>query len=275
VRGRQDTDVDAYLELLADRAHGFFLDHPQQLDLHVQRQIGDLIEEQGAAFRRLMSPFLSLTAPVKLPRLWPNSSLSMSSVGMAPQLTGTKGPSRRGPDSWMSFATSSLPVPDSPKICTGAWLRATRAIISRMCCMAAEVPSRRGPNTLVSLSLGSDSLMAVATNLRNPARSKGLETKSKAPSFERAHRGFHVAVGGDHGDRHAGRVLLNPFDQIQAVAVGQLHVGQAQVEPLGLEHALRGRHGIGGARTQVHALQCDRQQLAQDPARRRRPIQRA
>ena len=28
-------------------------------------------------------------------------------------------------------ATSSLPVPDSPEMCTGAWLRATRRIISR------------------------------------------------------------------------------------------------------------------------------------------------
>ena len=30
-------------------------------------------------------------APVKLPRLWPNSSLSMSSVGIAPQLTAMNG----------------------------------------------------------------------------------------------------------------------------------------------------------------------------------------
>ncbi len=99
-----------------------------------------------------MSPFLSLTAPVKLPRLWPNSSLSIRSVGIAPQLTGTKGPSRRGPDSWISLATSSLPVPDSPKIWTGAWLRATRPIISRKVCIEAELPSSRGPKALVSPS---------------------------------------------------------------------------------------------------------------------------
>ena len=46
------------LGLLADRAHRLFLDDAQQLHLHVQRQIGDLIEEQRAAFGGLDQPFL-------------------------------------------------------------------------------------------------------------------------------------------------------------------------------------------------------------------------
>ena len=102
---------------------------------------------------------------------------------MAPQLTGTNGPSRRGPDSWMSFATNSLPVPDSPQMCTGAWLRATRAIISRRCCMAAELPSRRGPNTLVSPSLGVRQLDGGGDQFAQTRQISGLETKSKAPSL--------------------------------------------------------------------------------------------
>ena len=53
-------------------------------------------------------------------------------------------------------------------------VRATRPIISRRCCMAAEAPSKRGPNTLVSPSLVPDSLMAATTSLRRPARSKGF-----------------------------------------------------------------------------------------------------
>ena len=83
-------------------------------------------------------PSLSATAPVNEPFLCPNSSLSMSSDGIAPQLTGTNGPSRRGPDSWISRATSSLPVPESPEMCTGAWLRATLAIICRSCCIGFD-----------------------------------------------------------------------------------------------------------------------------------------
>ena len=88
-------------------------------------------------------PSLSVTAPVKLPFLCPKNSLSISSEGIAPQLTGTNGPSRRGPDSWISRATSSLPVPESPEICTGAWLRVTLVIISRNCSIGCELPSRR------------------------------------------------------------------------------------------------------------------------------------
>ena len=63
-------------------------------------------------------PFLAVSAPVKAPRVWPNSSLSMSSSGMAAQLTSTNGPSARRLWWWMFRATSSLPVPFSPKIST-------------------------------------------------------------------------------------------------------------------------------------------------------------
>ena len=135
-------------------------------------------------------PSLSATAPVKLPFLWPNSSLSISSDGIAPQFTGTNGPSCRGPVSWMSRATSSLPVPESPQMCTGAWLRATLAIICRSCCIGFDWPSNRKPDGVtmgcvtsnVALSFGR-SFSVDVISLRNAARSSGLEMKSKAPSF--------------------------------------------------------------------------------------------
>ena len=59
--------------------HGLLLDDAQQLDLHVQRQVRDFVEKQRAAFGGLEQPSLSDTAPVKLPRLCPKNSLSMSS----------------------------------------------------------------------------------------------------------------------------------------------------------------------------------------------------
>ena len=46
------------LGLLADRAHGLLLDDAQELDLHVQRQIGDFIQKQRAAFGGLDQSFL-------------------------------------------------------------------------------------------------------------------------------------------------------------------------------------------------------------------------
>ena len=81
--------------------------------------------------------------------------------------------------------------------------------------------------------------MAVATSLRKPGKIQRLGNEVKCAKFERANGGFHVAVGGDHGDGHARRIIAASIHEIQAVAIGQLHVGQAQVESLGLEQALR------------------------------------
>ena len=80
--------------------------------------------------------------------------------------------------------------------------------------------------------------MAVATSLRRSGEIQRLGDEVKCTELERAHGGFHVAVRGDHGDRHARRILLNPFHQIQPVAVRQPHVREAQIEPLGLEQSL-------------------------------------
>src|SRR5271156_835796 len=80
--------------------------------------------------------------------------------------------------------------------------------------------------------------------------------------LERAHGSFHVAVGGDHGNRNAGRILLNPFHEIETIAVREPHVGQAQIERLSLEQSLRRSDRAGNARSEVHPLQGDRQELA-------------
>ena len=188
------------------------------------------------------SPFLSATAPVKLPRLWPKSSLSMSSVGMAPQLTATNGPSRRAPLSWIMRATSSLPVPDSPQMCTGAWLRATRPIISRSCSMTARAAEQarpaQGGGGLARRCAG-PSLMALPTSLRSTPRSSGFETKSKAPSFSARTADSTLPCAVITATGTAGAVLLDPGDQIESVAVRQAHVRQAQVEALALEQPAR------------------------------------
>ncbi len=80
-------------------------------------------------------PRRSDTAPVNAPRAWPNSSLSISSSGMAAQLTSMNGPARRRLIAWMLRATSSLPVPFSPKISTRPLVGAAIAICSRNCAM--------------------------------------------------------------------------------------------------------------------------------------------
>ena len=85
-------------------------------------------------------PSRSAVAPVYAPFTEPKSSLSMSSSGMAAQLTLTKGLSRRSLWSWQARATSSLPVPLSPRIRIRAPVGATRAICSLMALTASDSP---------------------------------------------------------------------------------------------------------------------------------------
>ena len=72
-------------------------------------------------------PSVRAWAPVKAPFSWPNSSLSISSRGMAAMLMATNGPLRRLEKSCSTRATSSLPVPDSPVIMTVRSVRVRRA----------------------------------------------------------------------------------------------------------------------------------------------------
>jgi hypothetical protein len=71
------------------------LQDPQELGLEVQRELADLVEQQGAAVGRLKPPARSRVAPVKLPRRCPKSSLSSRVLGIAAQLIFTKGRSAR------------------------------------------------------------------------------------------------------------------------------------------------------------------------------------
>src|SRR5690348_12976194 len=73
-------------------------------------------------------PMLRAVAPVKAPFSWPNSSLSISSRGIAAMLIATKGPERRFPKSCSARATSSFPVPLSPVIMTVRSVPISRAI---------------------------------------------------------------------------------------------------------------------------------------------------
>ncbi len=73
-------------------------------------------------------PFFCTIAPVNAPFSWPNSSLSSSVSASAAQLMATNGPAARRLLRWIARATSSLPVPLSPRISTVELDGATLAI---------------------------------------------------------------------------------------------------------------------------------------------------
>jgi hypothetical protein len=110
-----------------------------------QRQLGDLVEEQGAAARVEEQAFaVPDAAPVKAPLTWPKSSDSMISSAIAAQLIGTKGPASRprcaGSCGAASAPASSLPVPDSPWISTVDGVGAMRLMRAQTSRMMAESP---------------------------------------------------------------------------------------------------------------------------------------
>ena len=143
------------------------------------------------------APLRAFTAPVKAPFSWPNSSLSMSSLEMAAQLTGMKGLSARSERVCTARATSSLPVPDSPKIATAAVDGATRSMRSASCRTEASLPMM--PWKLVCLA-------------RRRRRLEGQLGLADAQGGEQRHLGLeqpHVAQEGA-----VGRSLIADVEEV-------------------------------------------------------------
>ena len=126
------------------------------------------------------------SAPVKAPFSWPNSSDSISSSGIAAQLTSTNGPARRAEPAWMARATSSLPLPFSPWTSTRPVVGAAVAICSRRPRIAALSPmiSVRCPRVSRSAVFSRarracSSARAAVTSVFSSA--SGFSMKSQAP----------------------------------------------------------------------------------------------
>ena len=110
---------------------------------------------------------------------------------MPPRLTLTNGLPCRLLFSWIASAISSLPVPLSPVISTGAFVWLMREIVFKTCCRRGDLPmilSKRsvlsvfpffGSGFFSSLSL---SCMAVSIVFSKARLFQGFVIKSKAPA---------------------------------------------------------------------------------------------
>ena len=85
-------------------------------------------------------PILSAWAPVKAPRLYPNSSLSRRCSGIAPQVMEMKGFEARPERRCTSLATSSFPVPVSPSTSTERSVGETRRRILKHSFIGPDEP---------------------------------------------------------------------------------------------------------------------------------------
>ncbi len=116
-------------------------------------------------------------------------------------------------------------MPDSPEMCTGAWLRATFATIAADSLDRGRAPDERvrrrslcGVVTPLELERSRDELAQVVEIER-------LRDEIEGPELQRPDGGLDAAVRRDDGHGRAGRLALHPLDELEAVAVGQAHVG--------------------------------------------------
>ena len=139
---------------------------------------------------------------------------------MAPQLTAMNSASARAPCWCIWRATSSLPVPEAPRIKTGAWLRANFAI--------AFFNSSRGGRITNNLVLSHWSVAsacwgdcgnvkALSTRLRKVFQRYRFGDKVESAAFHRLDGQVNTAVCGYYRRRRIWIMLLDMFDQCDAV----------------------------------------------------------
>ena len=246
VGGGKETEFGLDRFGAADALDLAFLNRPEQLRLEVEPQIADLVEKQRAAVASSNLPSCCRCAPVNAPRSCPKSSLSASSRGIAAQFTAMNGASGSPASRWISRASSSLPVPLSPRMSTVAdsfailCTRSTmsRAILlepttnSRSVCSAtcaerqhlpiqvlplAGVPHERSQLVVVEI-LGDVVIGAVLHGL---------------------HGGLNFTNRRDHDDLDQAEVLLDDPQHFEAADAGQADVEHHQIDVLAVEDRQR------------------------------------
>jgi hypothetical protein len=91
----------------------------------------------------------------------------------------------------------------------------------------------------------------------------GLREVIERAGFERGNRVLRAAERSDHGDWNVESLLIDVLDHTQAFAVGQPHVGEAQIERLLVEQTDRLADTLRARRVEPHSRQRELEQLEQ------------
>jgi hypothetical protein len=136
-----DADIDGVLLRGADLAHFLFLDRAQELHLHLQRQVGDFVEEQRSSIGRLEETVavglgageraFAIAEELALHQVLGDGSAVHGDEGQLGARRHRRGSSRRE-----LLAAAGLAVDEH-----GAWLFARRSIMSRTWSIAGDSPS--------------------------------------------------------------------------------------------------------------------------------------
>jgi hypothetical protein len=238
----------------AHGAHALFLDYAQQLDLHGEGQVGDFVEEQRAALGRLEQAQLVATGAGEAALDMPEE-LALDQFRRGWHRSSRRRRGRRRGARGRGCAAPRVPcrVPDSPWMCTGAWLRASLSIC------AAQLPHRLRIADQLVLSgalVGTDQpspVRARLTRLRSFSRPTGLLMKSKAPALRARMALSTLPCAVIMATGSSGYLALDVLHQLDTVAIRQAHVREAQTQSSPVRAArgfgeVRGAHGL-----QTHA----------------------
>ena len=227
---------------------------------------------RGTACRRRPArtcPSCCRTAPVNDPFSWPNSADSTSSAGMAARFTGMNGPSARPDSRWIIRASSSLPVPLSPRISTVASSPATlRTRSSDLAHRAARAGHER-PLALVGhlgaqrhhLPVQVRALGGVAHERQHGVVLEVLGDVVVGAELHRPDGGLDLVDGRDHDDLDQALRLLDLPQHLEAADARHPDVEQHHVHVLAVED---GQPALARRRAQhaVLAAQDRRQRVA-------------
>jgi hypothetical protein len=276
VGGAEDAHIHGRLGRVAEAAELLLLDRPQQLDLHRQRQIAHLVEEQRAAVGRLEEAF-PIGVGAGEGALAGAEELALHQVlGDRPAVDRHEG-RRRGAE-----------LVDHPRRALLAAARFARDEDRRLAAgqlldQRAHLHHRRRSPIRLELSL-----RAVAPGRHREHRlhqrpqlvdGDRLGEIVEGAGLEGRHRVVHAAEGGDHRHRQVAHVLGDVAHQLQAVAVGQAHVGQAQAVALLAEQAAglgqAGRAVAGQAQAQQESSSSSRMSSSSSTMSTSGPLERA
>lgn len=261
VGGAEDAHVDGDLLLAADRAHGLFLDRPEQFDLHGHRQVGDFVEEQGAAAGGLEQALLVFDSASE-------AAFLVAEELAFHQFGGNRAAVHRHErplDTWpllvdqarhQLLAATGLATDVDRRLAARQLADLVAQGAHRRRLAEQAVVHRRFLGFRVAQAQGGCHQLPQATEVDR------FGEEVEGTGLERLDRGVQAAVRGDHGHRGLWMALLDVLDQIEAAAVRQAHVGEAQVERLAGQQLAGFLDVAGAAGVQLHAAESDFQQFA-------------
>ena len=255
-----DANVDGVLLRRADLAHLLFLDRAQELHLHLQGEIGDLVQKQRSSVRGLKEPVaigfgpgeraLPIAEELALHQvLGDGSAVDGDERQLGARAAGVDHPGGE------LLAAAGLAVDEHRRLAFREALDHVADVHHRRG-FAEEAVARRGRRLLGDL----ERLLDERSQL---LERHGLREIVECAGFERGHRILRAAIGRDHRDGQVETFLVDVLDDAQSRPVRQPHVGEAQIERIGIEQSdgLADRLGAGGV--EAHARQRELQQFEQ------------